>query len=630
MLILWGLLLTAPLAAQPDFRATVWPVLEKAQCRQCHHDNGVASTTRLQFPGPGATDPQIQQFGLSLRRLVNSAKPEESLLLRKPANRAAHGGGERIRQGSPEEQLLREWVHHLAKLPEPAGIASPQSKGRSKPVLRRLTHAQYNHTVRDLLGEETRPADAFPKEDFVNGFTNQAEGQSVSPLLAEAYSRAAEQIARKAFGKGGQRGLIGCPPSESCRDHFLRRMGLRVFRRPLTSDEEARYRKLFTSEGDFLKGAQLVTEAMLQSPNFLFHLEPGAYGIASRLSYFLWDTMPDDALFAAVQAGELETQAGIEKQVRRMLADPRAITAFDGFLAQWLRFDRLRGALRDRNLFPEYSPELVENMIEETTRLFRHAAWSGTDFFQFFTAGYSFLTTGLARLYGLPPPPEPWSRTVFPPAYPRAGVLGQASFLTLTSKPADTSPTERGLFIREHFLCQVVPPPPAGVSTTLPPVTDEKPLTQRERLQIHLSNPVCAGCHTLVDPIGFGFEKFDAIGRFREAERVLIHPTVDEIRTRRKTKPTEYNLPIDAQGMVRGLGDVQFTSPRELGLILANEPACQRCVVKQLFRYAAGRLEQADDQHVIDRALARFRDSQFRFPELIMAIASSETFRGGL
>lgn len=633
MRLSWAILFTLPLGtlplwAQPDFRASVWPVFEKAQCSQCHNDNGVASTTRLQFP-VNISDERIRAFGLSLRRLVDRARPEESALLRKPTNRVAHGGGERIRAGSREEQALRTWVFHLATHAEQA--ASPAAReGPSKPVLRRLTHVQYNLTVRDLLGDETRPADAFPKEDFVNGFTNQAEGQSVSPLLAEAYARAAERLARDAFGKGDKRGLIGCPPSDSCRDQFLRRMGLRAFRRPLTVEEEARYRKLFRRESEFLRGAQIVTETMLQSPNFLFHLEPGAYGIASRLSYFLWDTMPDDALLEAATSGGLNTSAGIETQVRRMLASPRARVAFDGFLAEWLRFDRLRGALRDRNLYPEYSPELVENMIEESTRLFRHAAWSDASFLEFFTAGYSFLTTSLARLYGITAPPEPWARVALPASDPRAGIFGHASFLTLTSKPADTSPTERGLFIREHFLCQIVPPPPAGVSTTLPPVTDEKPITQRERLQIHLSNPVCAGCHTLVDPIGFGLERFDAIGRYREAERVVIHPTVDEVRTRRKTKPSEYQLPIHAQGMLRGLGDAQFASPRELGAILANEPACQKCVVKQLFRYAVGRMEQPEDQPVIESAFQRFRNSRFRFSELIMAIASSETFRGGL
>ncbi|MBL8232731.1 MAG: DUF1592 domain-containing protein [Bryobacterales bacterium] len=629
MRLFWAIFFTLPLGAQPDFRASVWPVFEKAQCSQCHNDNGVASTTRLQFP-VNVRDEGIQAFGLSLRRLMDAARPEESPLLRKPTNRVAHGGGERIRAGSPEEQALRTWVFHLATLPEPAAVPVREGTGASRPVLRRLTHAQYNLTVRDLLGDETRPADAFPKEDFVNGFTNQAEGQSVSPLLAEAYARAAERLARSAFDKGDRRGLIGCAPSDSCRDQFLRRTGLRAFRRPLTPEEESRYRKLFMRESEFLRGAQLVTETMLQSPNFLFHLEPGAYGIASRLSYFLWDTMPDDALLAAAKSGELKTPASIETHVRRMLASPRARVALDGFLSEWLRFDRLRGALRDRNLYPEYSPELVENMIEESTRLFRHAAWSDTSFLEFFTAGYSFLTTSLARLYGVTAPSEPWAKAALPASHPRAGVFGHASFLTLTSKPADTSPTERGLFIREHFLCQIVPPPPAGVSTTLPPVTDEKPITQRERLQIHLSNPVCAGCHTLVDPIGFGLERFDAIGRYREAERVVIHPTVDEVRTRRKTKPSEYQLPIHAQGMLRGLGDAQFASPRELGAILANEPACQKCVVKQLFRYAVGRMEQPEDQAVIERAFQRFRDSQFRFSELIMAIASSETFRGGL
>src|SRR5262249_23140210 len=176
-----------------------------------------------------------------------------------------------------------------------------------------------------------------------------------------------------------------------------------------------------------------------------------------------------------------------------------------------------------------------------------------------------YLSPELAKLYGVPPPSEPWRRVEFASDSERAGVLGQATFLAVTSKPADTSPTERGLFVREHFLCQVVPPPPAGVNTTLPPVTDEKPLTTRERLQIHLSNPSCAACHTLVDSVGFGLEKYDAIGKFREKQEVTIYPTNDELKTRRKTKPTEYKLDIDALGTVRGVKDSEFRSPRELG-----------------------------------------------------------------
>ncbi|MBS1830683.1 MAG: DUF1592 domain-containing protein [Acidobacteria bacterium] len=614
------------LAQSPDFNKTLWPVFEKAQCRQCHNENGVASTTRLIFPREAATADEITAFGLSLRTLVNAAKPEDSPLWRKPTHRTAHGGGERIRQNTDAEVALLTWVKHLASLPEPAAPSrsTTQSQRKEKHVLRRLTHAQYNHTVRDLLGDETKPADQFPKEDFVHGFTNQADGQSISPLQAEAYARAAEKLARNAFAKGDRSQLIPCPPSDNCRAEFIRTFGRKAFRRPITETELQRYSALHARETDFTKGAQSVVEAMLQSPHFLFHLEQGAYRTASRLSYFLWDTMPDETLLTAAAKGHLDTQSGVEREVKRMLADPRAKAAFDEFLAQWLRLDRLRGALRDRNLFPEYSPELVALMVEETTRTFRSLVWDNGNFLDFYRGDTTHLVPELARLYGVEAGPEPWAKVKLPPSTERAGILGQAAFLTLTSKPADTSPTERGLFVREHFLCQQVPPPPPGVNATLPPVTDEKPVTQRERLQVHLSNAVCASCHSLVDPIGFGLEKFDAIGRHRDKELLLVHPTADEIKTKRKTKPTEYRLPINAQGELRGISGATFDSPRQLGELLAKEPSCQKCVVKQLFRYAMGRPEESGDAPVIEEAFDRFRKSQFRFQELIMAISVAQ------
>jgi mono/diheme cytochrome c family protein len=626
------LFLLAPLAVAQDidFTRSVWPVLEKAQCRQCHSDDGVASTTRLQFPVSGASASEIAAFGTSLRRFVTPASITASPLYTKPTQRIPHGGGERIRRDSPEDAALLAWVTHLAKLPESAGQANlRKNTGESKPVLRRLTHSQYNHTVRDLLGEETRPADQFPKEDFVHGFTNQADGQSISPLLAEAYSRAAERLARVAFSRGDSRKLIPCKTTDpACRVEFIRTFGRKAYRRPLTSEEVARFEKLFLRESGFLQGAQVVVEAMLQSPHFLFHLEPGPYAVASRLSYFLWDTMPDEPLLSAAARGDLASHTDIEQHARRMLADPRARSAFDEFLAQWLRFDRLRGALRDRRLFPEYSPELVSLMIEETTRLFRSLVWDNGNFMEFYSAGYSYLVPELARLYNVDPPQEPWAKVAYPSGAQRAGIVGQASFLTVTSKPAETSPTERGLFVREHFLCQQVPPPPPGVNATLPPVTDEKPITQRERLGEHLSNQVCAGCHSLVDPIGFGFEHFDAIGRFRQKELIVIYPSADDLKTRRKTKPSEFQLPIEAGGSIRGIANSDFSNPAALGAILARDPNCQKCVVKQLFRYAIGRHEGPEDAAVIEKALARFQRSQFRFQELIMSIVSSDPFRG--
>jgi hypothetical protein len=174
-----------------------------------------------------------------------------------------------------------------------------------------------------------------------------------------------------------------------------------------------------------------------------------------------------------------------------------------------------------------------------------------------------------------------------------------------------------------------VPPPPAGVSTVLPPPTDDQPMTNRQRLSAHLSNATCAACHGLIDPIGFGLEHFDAIGRYREQHVVTIFPTFDEMVHRTKTKPTEHRLPLDVTAYVRGIPNSEFATPRALGEILANDPACQKCVVKQMFRYALGRPETAADQPVIDQILREFQDSKFRFKRLIIAIISSQPFLGG-
>jgi hypothetical protein len=628
--------------AEERFTEKLYPILEKAQCRMCHNDNGVASATRLRFPREKATEAEIEQFGLRLRTFINPNKLESSLLLQKPTNRTAHTGGERIRQGSDDEKVLQAWATYLARLnAAPSEAAAHHATGPQ--ITRRLTHNQYNNTVRDLLGDESRSATKFPTEDFVHGFTNQAEGQGMSPLLSEAYSQAAEKLARNAFRGGDANHLVPCKPAgpadAACRDRFVKEFGLRAFRRPLRSDEVARYGKLFAMEAnrtsDFLKGAQVVVEAMLQSPNFLFHQEPGTdptqrqYAIANRLSYFLWDTMPDQILLQAAAAGQLNSNAQIRAQIDRLLSNQQAKSSMEEFLAQWLRYDRLRSAFREVRLYPEFSSELVSSMFEETRRLFDHLVWENRNFLEFFTADYTFLSPDLAQVYGMPAPSEPFAKVAFPPDSPRAGVLGQATFLSVTGKPADSSPTERGLFIREHFLCQIVPPPPPGVNTTLPVLTDEKPLNNRQRLQVHLANPACAGCHRLIDPIGFGFENFDAIGRFRDKHVIRIYPTFDEMKNKTKTSPTVHKLDIDAAGFIQGMPNSQFKSPKEAGRILASDPGCQKCIVKMMFRYALGRPETEADQASIETALEQFRSSQFRFKNLIIAIATSEPFLGG-
>ena len=618
-----GLLFVLPLAAQvPDFAGGVYPVLEKAQCRACHNENGVASTSRLSFPGDDATAEEVHRFGVSLGRLVNRERPAESLLVTKPTNRVSHPGGERLKQNSAEEAAVREWAKYLASLPESVSVSMAPAK-KLPVVLRRLTHSQYNNTVADLLGDRTRPANRFPAEDFVHGFTNQADGQNISPLMAEDYARAAAKLARDAARSGALAKLIPCDKKAAgCGAQFVRSVGERAFRRPLTARETAGFEKLLGPRFD----AQTVVEAMLQSPAFLFHTGTGAYGTASRLSYLLLDTAPDAALREAAAKGRLATRAEIEQQARRLLQDARARAALNQFLAEWLRFDRVKGALRERKLYPEFGPELIHAMLEETSRLFAHLVWEDKSFLEFFTAEYSFVSTPLAALYGIPAPESEFGLTRFAGGTKRAGILGHASFLTLTSKPAETAPTERGLFVREHFLCQIVPPPPAGVSTTLPVLSEEKPLTNRERLAVHLSNASCASCHRLVDPIGFGFEQFDAIGRYREKQIALVYPPVDTTKKNVRRDGVPVAIPVDTRASILGIANSDFSNPAEAGRILAATPACQRCIVKQFFRYALGRAETEADRPHLEEAYERFAKSGFRFRELVLAIVTSRPF----
>jgi len=193
----------------------------------------------------------------------------------------------------------------------------------------------------------------------------------------------------------------------------------------------------------------------------------------------------------------------------------------------------------------------------------------------------------------------------------------------LTSKPAETSPTARGLFVRNHFLGQEIPPPPPGVNAVLPTVTEDKPLTNRQRLEIHLNSESCAGCHRLIDPIGLGFEQYNAIGAFQPKMSLQFGSRADFQAGRR---PTMIELDLDTTAFIQGVERSEFTSPKELGRLLADNPACQRCIVKQLFRYCLGREETAADQPAIEALVAKFRDSGYCFRELIVALVTSDLF----
>lgn len=565
---------------------------------------------------------------------MDRSQPDSSLLLAKPTNRVAHTGGERITPGSPEAAELRAWVVRLSKMTDAEVAAASRESGEVRftavpgPVLRRLTNAQYNNTVRDLLNELSQPASQFPPEDFVNGFSNQYQVQSLSPMLYEAYSAAAEKLARNVFKRGDPIPGLGCSPSPACRKQFVKTFGLRAFRRPLTPEEQKRYEALFAANQEFSRGAQAVVEAMLQSPNFLFRLDETPetalkpYAAASRLAYTLWNTTPDAALLESAARGDLSTPAGFAREAKRLLKHAKAREALDDFVSQWLRFDRVIATGRDRRTYPKFNREMAIAMTEEARRFVGDLVWSNANFMQLYTAEYGFVNNTLASLYGVPAPAQEFEKAPFPRESERAGLLGQALFLTLTSKPSDTSPTSRGLFVREQFLCQHVADPPPGVSTNLAPISESKPQTNRERLAMHTTDQSCAGCHKLIDPIGLGLEKFDAIGARREKAKLVFYP----LDRKSKEPPRTVELDLDTTGAVAGIPGSNFTSPRELGAVLAQSPQCQECVVKQYFRYAAGRMETAADRPMIHRVYEQFRDAGFRFQDMMVALLAAREF----
>lgn len=640
--ILWAA--TWPLDAQDEaiFVEDLFPRLEAQNCRACHNSSGVASHTRLHFPDAGASSERIMAFGFELVQLVDRNSPDSSPLLLKPTNRIPHTGGPLVEVGSDDERVLASWVEFLSSR-APSGADSRSEKGRRvREPLRRLTHVQYDNTVRDLLGDRTRPARSFPAEDFVNGYTNQSSSQAITPLLAEAYAGAAAKLARNAFRYGDENRLLPCEPrnltDRDCAEAFLREFGSRAYRRPLDHTELDGYIDLMlewaSEKGDFLAGAATVVEAILQSPQFLFLLpapvesDAKQFEIASRLSYALQNTLPDRELFSAAAKGRLKSKSDAEHQARRLLESTSARDTLDGFFAQWMRFDRLLTSVKDRGLFRDYSQQVAESMAEESRLLFNHVVWNDIDFREFFVADYTFVDDFLTTLYAMPDPEVPFGKTSYPLGSMRGGILSHGSFLAQTGKPVHTSPTERGLFVREHFLCQSIPPPPPGVDASLPPLSQgTRPMTLRQVMEDrHASDKACATCHRLVDPIGFGFERFDTVGAFRDKEPVRVDPTPQQ--ERQGMKAETHELPINSEGYIAGIEDSSFSSPRGAGRILAGSQICHKCVVKQLFRYFFGRHETRHDTPTIERAYNRFKQSGFLYRELVLALVVSEEYLG--
>jgi hypothetical protein len=498
------------------------------------------------------------------------------------------------------------------------GVAAPLVPGRAP--LRRLSRVEYDNTVRDLLGDTTQPALGFEPDVLADGFTNNADTQNVGTSLAQQYLVAAEALAVNATKD--LTGLVGCDPAtgDACVRSFLARFGQRAWRRPLTGAELDVLDGVYTTAAksfDATTSIQTVLEALLTSPHFLYRVERGvptagasvvpltSWEVASRLSYFLLGSMPDDALFAAAAADEFRTPAAVEAQARRLLAGTGgAVTdRIAQFFTEWLHLVNLASLQKDKTAFPAFTPTLGAAMLLETQSFVVRTIFAGPgDLGTLLTAPYTWVPAEVVPLYGAGTPAADGKLMLDPNQ--RAGLLTQPSVLATFAKADSTDPVHRGKFVLEDILCGSVPPPPANVNITPPVITPNT--TARQRFAQHDASAACAACHGLMDPIGLAFENYDGLGRWRD---------------------TEGGEPIDASGMLRGTDvDGPFVGAVALARKLAASPQVAACVVKQLFRFGYGRYETPEDQPTLDHLAAAFQVSKQKIVELLVAATQVPAF----
>jgi hypothetical protein len=507
----------------------------------------------------------------------------------------------------------------------PGGSTAEAGNGAGFTPLRRLTQREYNNTLRDLLGDTTRPGDSFLPAD-TRGTSRFTVGGVVSNVEARAFYEASKTIAAAAIARKDS--FFTCDVAalgeSSCADHFIRDFGKRAYRRPLTAEEITGLRGVYdwakTQDGySHDDGLRVTLQAMLQSPAFIYHQETSArpvagdalvrltpYEVASRLSYFLWASMPDDALFAAADAGRLGNPEELAAEAGRLLADARSSEALESFHHDWLLLDQLAIAEKDNARFPDFTPEARAAMQAETTAFVRDVFRNDGTLPTLLTANYTFADASLSRIYDVPAPAgSGLVRIELNPAQGRSGLLTQLAVLANAATPYSTSPVRRGKFVREQLLCQDLPPPAPNVDTNPPVPMPNVPA--RQQWQQHSDDPACSGCHALMDPIGFAFEHFDAIGRFRA---------------------TDGGVPVDASGQITGSesSDGSFTGARQLAQHLIGSDQVHRCVATQWFRYALGRLESEADARSLAQAYQAFKTGNLDLRELLVALTLTNGF----
>ncbi|MFH1302925.1 MAG: DUF1592 domain-containing protein [Planctomycetota bacterium] len=591
--------------AQKFFSKQVTPFIKK-YCIDCHQNRrpteaGLSFDPALRSPGHAAFS---EKWKKSAARVKTHDMPPEGL--DQPSDK--------------ERQMFAKWLAQVKYL-------SPKDPGPF--VIRRLTKTEYGNTLHDLLGVDPQIVASLPDEVSGEGYLN-----SLSPLQLEQYLTISQQVLDQALAPEGeppteiQKQLFGeAPTSESNASATARKtaqsLARKAYRRPPSDAEIAVLLQVFDlgrQNGlSYQASCRLMLKAILVSPQFLFitpakmiQADKGIvplddYQLASRLSYLLWATMPDAALMALADQGKLHEPPVLKAQVTRMLMDPRSRALFDGFGAQWLKLGNLQERTFDPEKFPQMTAAMRTAMYDEARLFFESIVRENRSVSNFIDSDYTFLNGNLATIYGLEKTVTgPEMRKVKLTNGNRGGILGMPGVLAATSFPNRTSPVNRGVWVLEQVLGDHVPPAPPDVPSL--EKQDQKQvakLTLRERTELHRSEAVCANCHRLLDPIGFGLENFDAIGRWRDQD--------------------ENGQAIDASGELPG--GRNFSNPKELKAIIADHNAkFSRNLVERLLAYALCRRLEGYDEIMVDELMQKIAKDNYRMQTLITAVVTSYPF----
>jgi Protein of unknown function (DUF1592)/Protein of unknown function (DUF1588)/Protein of unknown function (DUF1595)/Protein of unknown function (DUF1585)/Protein of unknown function (DUF1587) len=512
---------------------------------------------------------------------------------------------------------------------EPAGMApitslpsasACRSNSPGPRALRRLSAAEYAATLKDLFGDANVPLTSVFSDPTVLGFSVDSHALVVQGLGAQQLMDQAESVAHFAVANHLST-LSSCTSMDAnCRQTFIRQFGLRAQRAPLTDADVAAYDKLFSAEASFAEGAEAVVSAMLQSPYFLYRRELGTsagsayqlsgYELASALSYLLTGSMPDAELFAAAESGALSQTAELEKQAERLLTSPAGHRAVGSFMNGWLGLSKLQTVAKDDAVF-KLNDSLRQAMAEETRALIESTIFEQNgSVASLLTTHSSFVNRELGTHYGLGNAgslSDSFTPVTFAPTERDGGLLAQGSFLTAFATASESSPVQRGKMVRTRLLCQDLPPPPANLDTVLKPAAGGT--TTREHFSQHSTNPVCASCHRMMDPIGFGFEHYDAFGRRREQEN---------------------GKPIDATGRIvfdTG-GEQAFDGLPGLVDYLTTQAKDQvnACVVRYWSYFAFGAAGWDEDQCTYDAIAEQAKQDGFALKAVAKAIVKTARF----